>query len=243
MSETDTLPRKSTVAEIRERFDADVDRFSNLETGQSATVDAPLVLDLVTRAAAAATPHATRALDVGCGAGNYSLKLLERLPLLDLDLVDLSAPMLERARERLAPVARGEVTAYQADIRDLPLERERYDVIVAAATLHHLRTDEEWEAVFAKIFLALRPGGSFWVSDMVLHTIPEVQALMWARYGDYLAGLRDEGYRDHVFAYIEKEDTPRSLMYQLDLMRAVGFRAVDVLHKNGSFAAYGGTRP
>ena len=46
-----------------------------------------------------------------------------------------------------------------------------------------------------------------------------------------------------MFAYVEKEDTPRSLMYQLDLMRAVGFRAVDVLHKNGSFAAYGGIRP
>jgi tRNA (cmo5U34)-methyltransferase len=243
MSRIDILPHKSTVEEIRERFDADVDRFSNLETGQSATVDAPLVLELIARAAAAATPHATRALDVGCGAGNYSLKLLERLPALDIDLVDLSAPMLERARERLAPVARGVVTAYQADIRDLPLERERYDVIVSAATLHHLRTDEEWEGVFAKLFLALRPGGSLWVSDLILHSIPQVQTLMWERYGDYLAGLRDEAYRDQVFAYVEKEDTPRSLMYQLDLMRAVGFRAVDVLHKNGSFAAYGAIRP
>ncbi|MGI6419673.1 MAG: hypothetical protein ACOX1P_28900 [Thermoguttaceae bacterium] len=33
---------KSTVDEIRQRFDADVERFSNLETGQSATIDAPL---------------------------------------------------------------------------------------------------------------------------------------------------------------------------------------------------------
>src|SRR5687768_11443821 len=32
---------KSTVDEIRRRFDADVERFSNLETGQSATLDAP----------------------------------------------------------------------------------------------------------------------------------------------------------------------------------------------------------
>jgi hypothetical protein len=33
---------KSTVDEIRQRFDADVERFSNLDVGQSATVDAPL---------------------------------------------------------------------------------------------------------------------------------------------------------------------------------------------------------
>ena len=44
---------KSTVEDIRQRFDADVERFSNLETGQSATVDAPLAMSLVTEAAAA----------------------------------------------------------------------------------------------------------------------------------------------------------------------------------------------
>src|SRR3954469_17142460 len=68
---------KSTVEEIRRRFDADVERFSNLETGQSATVDAPLAMGLVAEAAAATTPHARHVLDVGCVAGNYTLKLLE----------------------------------------------------------------------------------------------------------------------------------------------------------------------
>jgi hypothetical protein len=38
---------KSTVDEIRQRFDADVERFSNLETGQSATVDAPLAMEII----------------------------------------------------------------------------------------------------------------------------------------------------------------------------------------------------
>ena len=42
---------KSSVDDIRRRFDADVERFSNLDTGQSATVDAPLAMAL----AAAAT--------------------------------------------------------------------------------------------------------------------------------------------------------------------------------------------
>ena len=48
---------KSTVDEIRQRFDADVERFSNLETGQSATVDAPLDMALIAQAAAATTPQ------------------------------------------------------------------------------------------------------------------------------------------------------------------------------------------
>jgi hypothetical protein len=36
----------------------------------------PLVLEIITKAAAAVTPKATDILDIGCGAGNYSLKML-----------------------------------------------------------------------------------------------------------------------------------------------------------------------
>jgi hypothetical protein len=54
---------KSTVDQIRERFDGDVERFSNLETGQSATIDAPLSLALIAEAALRVTPRATSLLD------------------------------------------------------------------------------------------------------------------------------------------------------------------------------------
>jgi len=234
--------RKSTVEEIRERFDRDVERFSNLETGQSATVDAPLVLELITSAAAQTNPDARRALDIGCGAGNYSLKLIEKLPELHLDLVDLSRSMLDRAVERIAAVSSNPVRAIQADIRDIELETERYDVVVAAASLHHLRTDDQWEAVFAGVYRALRPGGSFWISDLVEHSIPTVETVMRKRYGEYLTALRNEQYRDQVFDYIDREDTPRTLIYQIDLLRRTGFRAIDVLHKNAVFAAFGAVK-
>jgi tRNA (cmo5U34)-methyltransferase len=44
--------------EIWARFDADVDPFSDLDTGQSGTVDAPPALALVADAAAPVTLHA-----------------------------------------------------------------------------------------------------------------------------------------------------------------------------------------
>lgn len=233
---------KSSVDEIRRRFDQDVERFSNLETGQSATIDAPLALELVTQVVARLNPSATALLDVGCGAGNYALKLLQRLPGLDVTLLDLSRPMLDRAVERVTPATTGKVTAIQGDVREVELGREQYDVILAGAVLHHLRGDQEWEHVFAKLYDALKPGGSFWIVDLITHAIPQVQEVMWERYGAYLTGLRDEAYRDHVFAYIEREDTPRTVMYQLDLLRSVGFREVEILHKNNCFAAFGGVK-
>src|SRR5271168_4662194 len=132
---------KSTVDEIRRRFDADVERFSNLETGQTATVDAPLAMALITQAAAATTPHARHVLDVGCGAGNYTLKLLELLPNIDATLIDLSQPMLDRARERVSRATAGRITTVQGDIREVELSDGQFDIVLAAAVLHHLRTD------------------------------------------------------------------------------------------------------
>jgi tRNA (cmo5U34)-methyltransferase len=44
------------------------------------------------------------------------------------------------------------------------------------------------------------------------------------------------------FAYVEKEDTPRPLLFQLDLLRQVGFGQVEVLHKRVCFAAFGAVK-
>ena len=233
---------KSTVDEIRARFDKDVQRFSNLETAQLTTVDAPLVLELITKAAAAVNPHARDILDIGCGAGNYTLKLLQELPGLNVTLVDLSQPMLDQASVRIRPVTQGQVTAVQADVRRFQAGESRFDIIFAAAVFHHLRSDDEWRDVFAKCYAALRPNGSLWISDLIEHAAPAVQAVMWQRYGDYLAQARNAQYRDEVFAYIEKEDSPRSLLFQIDMLRQVGFRTVEILHKNSCFAAFGAIR-
>jgi tRNA (cmo5U34)-methyltransferase len=233
---------KSTVEQIRERFDHDIERFSNLETGQSATVDAPLTLDLIASVAAAITPSASHLLDIGCGAGNYTLKILQHLPNLDVTLVDLSKPMLDRAVQRVRPVAKGQIKTAQADIRELDLGDSQFDIIVAAAVFHHLREDSEWSSVFRKCHRALRPGGAIWISDLVAHPNREAQAVMWARYGTYLEQLGGSEYREKVFAYIEQEDTPRSVAYQIDLLREVGFREVEILHKNGCFAAFGAVK-
>jgi tRNA (cmo5U34)-methyltransferase len=233
---------KSTVDEIRQRFDVDVERFSNLESGQSATIDSPLAMALIAQAAAETTPHARHVLDVGCGAGNYTLKLLERLPNLDVTLVDLSLPMLTRATKRVKSKTSGQITTIQSDIREVRLLDGQFDIILAASVLHHLRTDSEWRDVFAAFCRALRPGGSLWVFDLIESSIPAVQRITRERYGEYLTLLKDESYRDHVFAYIEKEDTPRPLIFQLDLLRQVGFGQVEVLHKNTCFAAFGAVK-
>lgn len=235
--------QKASLSEIEERFENDVERFTNLETGQTATVDAPLAMELITQAAIAVTPTIERVLDIGCGAGNNTIKLLRSHGgQFDCDLNDLSKAMLDRAVQRVSQETKGTVSTIRGDFLSVDLPENQYDVVLAAAVLHHLRTDEDWHAAFSKVYRLLRPGGSFWITDLVIHENEKVHELMWQRYGEYLTGLDGEEYREKVFAYIAREDTPRPVSFQLELMKKVGFQSVDILHKNSCFCAFGAVK-
>jgi len=230
---------KSTIKEIEERFDNDVERFSRLETGQQTTLDATFNMELITEAISRCYPELQSVLDIGCGAGNYSVKLSQKIPDIEVTLVDLSQPMLDRALKRVEVVTQGEVEIRKGDFRSIDFGTEKFDVIIATAVLHHLRDDNDWETAFSKLFDLLKSGGSIWIFDLVHQTDTALQQYIYQDlYGEYLTGLRDKEYRDHVFAYIDKEDTPRSLMYQLNLLQKVGFKQIDILHKNLCFASF-----
>lgn len=234
--------QKATNEEIKARFDDDVERFSDLEAGQQTTIDAPLSMELCTEAAKYINPQATELLDIGCGAGNYTLKMLSKIPGLNCTLNDLSMPMLERAKERVSTKTTGTLTIIQDDMRNLDLPDNHFDIVLAAATFHHLRSDDDWELVFTKVYNALKPGGSIWISDLIKHDTELINTLFQDKYRVYLETLDGPEYAEKVFDYIAYEDTPRSLNYQLDLLSKVGFTSTEILHKNSCFAAFGGIK-
>jgi tRNA (cmo5U34)-methyltransferase len=165
--------------------------------------------------------------------------MLSKISNLNCTLNDLSMPMLERAQQRVAPQTNGKVSIIQEDMRNLNLTDESFDIVLAAATFHHLRDDADWEHVFSKLYKALRPGGSIWISDLIIHDTAPLEKLFHQRYSDYLDTLGGPEYRRKVLDYIEHEDTPRSVNFQMDLLRKVGFKSVEILHKNSYFAAFG----
>jgi tRNA (cmo5U34)-methyltransferase len=167
------------------------------------------------------------------------VKVASFLPNVDCTLVDISANMLERAEERVAQINSGKVTALHGDYRELDLGENQFDVITAGTTLHHLRGDEEWELVFRNVFKALKPGGTFWINDIVIGETDEITQMML---DGWVSKLRKQVSSEEVEMYLdryESEDTPRTLSYQLDLLKQVGFKETFVLHKHFNFAAFG----
>jgi tRNA (cmo5U34)-methyltransferase len=233
---------KSTVDEIRQRFDNDVGRFSNLETGQISTIDAQISLELITESAKRIRPYAKTLLDIGCGAGNYTIKMLEKISNLECSLLDLSSPMLNRAYERVTLQTTSNVKIIQSDIRTAPLQKEYFDIILAGTVLHHLRDDDDWEQVFTKTYKLLKPNGCLMISDLTIQDTDILTRYTWECYEKHLNKIGGEEYSQKVFDYIKKEDSPWSINYQIELMKRVGFKHIEILHKNICFAAFGGIK-
>lgn len=234
--------KKSTIEEIKQRFDDDVERFSNLDTGQVSAIDAKISLELITEASKRIVPNAENLLDIGCGAGNFTLMMLSKVENLNCTLVDLSRPMLDKAFERVSQQTDNKVTVLQGDIREIDLPENHFDIILAGAVLHHLRDEKDWETTFNKLFKLLKPNGCLMISDLITQDTEILSEYTWEKYGNYLESIGGKEYRQKVLDYIDKEDSPRSMNYQLDLMKQVGFRKVEILHKNLCFGAFGGIK-
>lgn len=231
--------KKSSPEEIRKNFDKQVERFVNIETGQSTAIDSPLCMELISRSAFITNPEAKNIMDIGCGGGNYAIKVASLLNNPDCTLVDFSENMLIAAEKRLKEISKGEITTLLGDYREIELGDNKYDIITAGTTLHHLREEKEWELVFEKIYKALKFGGSFWINDVIISETEEINKLMINGWINILKERFDDGYIENNMKKYKSEDSPRTLSFQLDLLKKTGFSKTIVLHKHFNFAAFG----
>jgi tRNA (cmo5U34)-methyltransferase len=150
--------------------------------------------------------------------------------------------MLTKAASRVEANSGRVEGVHQQDIRSLDLPNNQFDIVVAAAVLHHLRTKEEWTKVLKNVHQSLKPGGTLWIWDLIKYDNAEIEKVQNERYGRYLTALKDEAYKNQVFDYIEKEDSPESSAFILQKMYGAGFNEVDVIHKNVKFCAIYGRK-
>jgi SAM-dependent methyltransferase len=132
------------------------DRYTSTEDSYSENVERPVIESLLGELSDA------RVLDLGCGSATYATRLAARGA--RVTGVDLSATMLELARDR-SRANRVKLELLVADIsKPLPLSDAQFDLVFSATALHYV---EDLRSAMREIARVLRPQGRLLAS--VLH--------------------------------------------------------------------------
>lgn len=105
-----------------------------------------------------------RYVDLGIGDGMLTLMLAEVAE--SVTAVDVSPEMLRQLESRARGKGITNVDTVEADIVDLPLESDSYDVAVLSQALHHAHDPAQALREARRI---LRPGGQLLVLDLLAH--------------------------------------------------------------------------
>jgi SAM-dependent methyltransferase len=176
-------------------------------------------------------------VDLGAGTGALSAAVLDGVPDVRVQLVDVDPSMLETAVARLAG-HEGRFEVRRARFDD---ELPRCRAVVATLALHHVAGRDEKRELYASIHRALEPGGLLAVGDLLVYPDgPERDRIFeaWVRHMEAMGIEREEA--DRNLAQWAKEDFYVSLPDELELIRAAGFRRPDCFWRDGGQTVYGG---
>ena len=193
-----------------------------------------------------------RILELGCGTGELSLKLLNRFPTAQITAVDYSPRMLQYAQEKIRVAGYAERwIAKEADFGEWANNSQTanigngFDACISSLAIHHL-TDEMKLKLFQQIRRSLHLGGVFWNADPIL---PESELMKgiyqtareeWAiEQGSTLAEVRTQVGQSVPYGY-SSPDQLATLDTQLEMLKKSGFNGVAVPWKYYNLAIFGG---
>ena len=121
-------------------------------------------------------------LDLGCGNGNVTARLLQRFPEASFTLVDASKEMLSICKKNFL---NKNITYLETYFNDLVLTNKSFDLVVAGFSLHHCKNHEKKE-LFRKIFNALNKNGIFMCSDLMISKNEPAHKSLVKRWKDFV---------------------------------------------------------
>ena len=159
-----------------------------------------------------------RVLDLGCGTGLELEEYFRMNPDAEVTGIDLSEAMLKALREKFPG---RKLTTVHASYFDVPLGEETYDAAVSVESLHHF-TAARKEALYRKLYAALKPGGCFVLTDYFAESEELEQ--------EYFRNLKqlkaEQGLPEDVFYHY---DTPLTAEHEAQVLRQAGFPEVQTL--------------
>jgi trans-aconitate 2-methyltransferase len=196
--------------------------------------------------------RAQRILELGCGTGELSLKILQRCTDAQIIAIDYSPRMLEFAKQKITACGyQHRWTGIEADFGDWANHPEtfafggEFDACVSSLAIHHLKDEMKFQ-LLQRIWENLAVGGCFWNADPILPESPQLAEVYkaareeWAaEQGTTLTEVRDKLGNVTTQGH-SRQDQLASLETQLKMLTTSGFYPVAVPWKYYGLAVFGG---
>ncbi|MEH2222730.1 class I SAM-dependent methyltransferase [Nostoc sp.] len=193
-----------------------------------------------------------RILELGCGTGELSLKILNRFPDAQVIALDYSPRMLQFAQDKITAAGyQQRWTGIQADFGDWANNPEnlnigsKFDACVSSLAIHHLQ-DEMKLKLFERIAASLTQNGCFWNADPTLAESPALAEVYKAAREEWaveqeinLTEIRAKRATSTTQGY-SSQDQLASLETHLQMLSKAGFKTVAVPWKYYGLAVFGG---
>lgn len=179
-------------------------------------------------------------LDLGAGTGNLTRNVLEKIDGINAVLLDFSPNMLAEVGTVLEAF-RGRYRTVTGDFATADMGQAAYAAVISSFAIHHLRTEDDYLALYRNIYGALTAPGVFVCVDVVAGANESLSRRNEDEWRVYLA---NKGFPikeiDRILSNYHMEDSPLPVGRHLDLLDRAGFTAADVIWKKANFAVYVG---
>lgn len=171
-----------------------------------------------------------RILELGCGSGNLTQKLIDQYPAAEIVSVDASPKMISivEAKFRQKP----NVIFLESLFQDLQFASSSFDLITSSISIHHLKDSEKLK-LFRNISGWLAPQGLFSFCDQFRGETEEL-------YGSHLQFWQTEALKmgatqsewETWMEHQRVHDFHASLQCHVDLLKDAGFKIVDCTRRH-----------
>ena len=160
------------------------------------------------------------ALDIGTGPGVIPIMLAARVPRLRLTGLDLSEPMLQKARNAAEEAGVSDRLDFRVgDARSLHFPEHSFDLVLCNSLLHHLPAPL---ALFNEISRVIKPGGAILLRDLRRPSRLEFP-IHAGWFGRPYSGMMRQLYRDSRRAAYTRSEL-EDLLHRSNLAGARVFR-------------------
>lgn len=171
-----------------------------------------------------------RILELGCGSGNLTTKIIKRYPESKLTVVDASEKMISLVENRFQ--TQTNVVYVRELFQNLDFANDSFDLVLSSISIHHL-TDPEKLDLFSRTREWLSEGCIFSFCDQFAGESANIYArhISCWKQASFEMGATEQEWADWM-DHQQDHDFHSSLQTHLSLLEKAGYGSVDCLRRH-----------